>query len=88
VAAAVLVDSNVILDVATNNPRWGVWSAEMLASAADESILVINPLIYAEVSVGFNNTTRDCSDCGAQRLECASASSRSLLPLRRLRLAL
>jgi predicted nucleic acid-binding protein len=55
VAAAVLVDSNVILDVATNDVHWGAWSTDMLASAADESILVINPLIYAEVSVGFDS---------------------------------
>lgn len=54
-AAAVLVDSNVLLDVATDDPRWGQWSAEMLAAVADESILVINPLIYAEVSVGIES---------------------------------
>lgn len=50
---AVLVDSNVILDVATNDPTWGSWSAEALARAADETILVINPIVFAEVSVGF-----------------------------------
>jgi predicted nucleic acid-binding protein len=49
----VLVDTNVILDVSTNDPRWGEWSASALASAADESILVINPIIYAEVSVAY-----------------------------------
>lgn len=51
---AVLVDSNVILDVATNDPRWGEWSSQALARAADESVLVINPIIFAEVSVGFD----------------------------------
>lgn len=51
---AVLVDSNVILDVATEDPTWGEWSAQALARAADESLLVINPLVYAEVSVGFD----------------------------------
>ncbi len=51
---AVLVDSNVILDVATEDPRWGEWSAEALARAADRSILVINPIVFAEVSVGFD----------------------------------
>lgn len=51
---AVLVDSDVILDVATNDPRWGAWSAEALARAADESVLVINPIVFAEVSVGFD----------------------------------
>lgn len=51
---AVLVDSNVLLDVATNDPAWGDWSAEALERTADESILVINPLVYAEVSIGFD----------------------------------
>ncbi len=50
---AVLVDSNVILDVATDDPAWGAWSAEALARAADESVLVVNPIVFAEVSVGF-----------------------------------
>jgi hypothetical protein len=38
----ILVDSNVILDVATNDPRWGAWSTEQLAQAAEWSTLVIN----------------------------------------------
>ena len=54
-AAAVLVDSNVILDIATEDPAWMAWSSEGLARAADESVLVINPLIYAEVSIGFES---------------------------------
>ncbi len=49
----VLVDSNVLLDVVTQDPRWGAWSAETLARVADEEVLVINALVYAEVSVGF-----------------------------------
>jgi predicted nucleic acid-binding protein len=52
---AVLVDSNVLLDVATNDPVWGDWSAEALERTADASILVINPLVYAEVSIGFDS---------------------------------
>ena len=51
---AVLVDSNVILDVATEDRTWGDWSAQALARAADESVLVINPIVFAEVSVGFD----------------------------------
>ena len=50
---AVLVDSNVLLDVATDDPRWGSCSADTLARTADASVLVINALVYAEVSVGF-----------------------------------
>lgn len=50
---AVLVDSNVILDVLTEDARWLDWSSEALAAAAESEVLVINPIIYAEVSVGF-----------------------------------
>jgi len=49
----VLVDSNVILDVATEDPQWFEWSRDALGRAADEEILVINPIVFAEVSVGF-----------------------------------
>lgn len=52
-AGAVLVDSNVLLDVLTADPAWGEWSAAALAAAADESTLAINPIVYAEVSIGF-----------------------------------
>ena len=50
----VLVDSNVILDIATGDPEWAEWSQDALGRAADEAVLVIDPLIYAEVSVGFD----------------------------------
>ena len=49
-----LVDSNVILDVVTDDADWGDWSASMLSRAALEGRLVINPLIYAEVSCGYD----------------------------------
>jgi predicted nucleic acid-binding protein len=49
----VLVDTNVILDIATNDERWHDWSAEALEHAGDESTLVINPIIYAEVSIAY-----------------------------------
>ena len=49
-----MVDSNVILDVASDDADWVDWSASMLAAAAQKGRLVINPLIYAEVSCGFD----------------------------------
>jgi predicted nucleic acid-binding protein len=52
--SSVLVDSNVILDVVTEDPQWGEWSSSMLARCADSGMLVINPIIYAEVSTGFD----------------------------------
>jgi predicted nucleic acid-binding protein len=48
-----LVDSNVILDVMTEDPVWYEWSASALEERAETSLLVINPLIYAEVSTRF-----------------------------------
>ena len=50
---AVLVDSNVLLDILTEDLKWAAWSAEALAQWADQAVLVINPIIYAEVSIGF-----------------------------------
>lgn len=49
----VLVDSNVLLDVLTEDKRWFEWSSSALAAAADAGPVAINPLVYAEVSVGF-----------------------------------
>jgi predicted nucleic acid-binding protein len=51
----VIVDSNVLLDVVTDDPTWGAWSSQSLERAADEAILLINALIYAEVSIGFDS---------------------------------
>jgi predicted nucleic acid-binding protein len=52
---AVIIDSNVLIDVITDDPTWGEWSSRSLMQAADEAILVINALIYAEVSIGFDS---------------------------------
>ena len=52
-AVPVLVDSNVLIDVFTEDQRWFDWSATALASAADRSLVAINPIIDAEVSIGF-----------------------------------
>jgi hypothetical protein len=50
---ATLVDSNVILDVLSDDAEWTDWSAAMLADAGHRGMLIINPLNYAEVSAGF-----------------------------------
>ena len=49
----VLVDSNIILDVLTEDPMWFPWSSATLAHEADTNRLIINPIIYAEVSIRF-----------------------------------
>jgi predicted nucleic acid-binding protein len=51
--SAVIVDSNVILDIFTEDRRWLSWSSNALERIANESRIVINPVIYGEVSIRF-----------------------------------
>ena len=51
---AVMVDSCVYLDIFTSDPKWYEWSASALARAADSHQIVLNSVIYAEVSVRFD----------------------------------
>lgn len=48
-----LVDSNVLLDLFTEDRTWLAWSQAALATAFDVGPVWINPIVYAEVSVGF-----------------------------------
>jgi len=54
VTLGTIVDTNVLLDVLTDDHDWGDWSAARLAEAYDHGPVIINPLIYAELSVGFD----------------------------------
>jgi len=49
----ILVDSNVLLDVLEDDPRWAEWSQDQLDAASATDRLVINPVIYSELSIGF-----------------------------------
>jgi predicted nucleic acid-binding protein len=49
----VLVDSNVLIDVMHQDPIWLGWSSAALGTAAESVPLIVNPLIYAEVSLRF-----------------------------------
>lgn len=48
-----LVDANVVLDVLTNDPKWGAWSQSQLEAAALTQAVAINNVIYAELSLAF-----------------------------------
>ena len=52
--ATVLVDSNVLLDILIPDPEWEEWSSAALAEVAESSLLAINPIIFTEVSIGFD----------------------------------
>ncbi|MEU4323955.1 type II toxin-antitoxin system VapC family toxin [Nonomuraea dietziae] len=49
-----LIDTCVLLDVLMEDPTWADWSDDAIAQAKTEGSVVINPIIYAEVSVGFD----------------------------------
>ena len=49
----VLIDSNVLLDIITEDPTWLEWSSRALEEVADSARVVINAIIYAETSVRF-----------------------------------
>lgn len=53
-ATPVMVDSNVLLDIATEDPAWLEWCETTLAAVADDAMLVINPVVYAEASARFD----------------------------------
>jgi hypothetical protein len=63
-----IVDSNVLLDVFTEDDRWADWSAEHLARAFNEGPVIINPIVYAELSVGFARV-EDLEDALPDRVE-------------------
>ena len=50
----VLVDSNVILDVFLNDLKWADWSESKLEEYSHHTSLYINPIIYSEISIGFD----------------------------------
>ncbi len=51
----ILIDSNILLDIFTEDPVWYQWSSEKLAELFEQHRLAINSIVYAEVSVGFAN---------------------------------
>ena len=49
----ILVDSNIILDVFLDDPNWAEWSESILGEFGSITKLFINPIVYSEVSIGF-----------------------------------
>ena len=48
-----LVDTNVIVDILSQDPTWSDWSESTIERCAREGPLAINPIIWAELAVGF-----------------------------------
>ncbi len=50
----VLIDSNILIDIFTDNPDWADWSRDQLTMLSASTILYINPIVYSEISIGFD----------------------------------
>ena len=53
----ILVDSNVFIDIFTQDTEWYSWSLNALSDAASKERITINPIIYSEISIGFHSTS-------------------------------
>ena len=53
-----LVDTNILLDVVTDDPNWSDWSIEQLEAAALRGPLLINDVVYAELAVRYERIER------------------------------
>lgn len=51
----VLVDTNVLLDIATRDPKWFAWSSRKLAALINAREAAINPVIYAELAPSYRD---------------------------------
>jgi predicted nucleic acid-binding protein len=52
--AATLVDSNVLLDLFTQDPQWSAWSRARLAESLDRGPVLVNQVVYGEVAYRFS----------------------------------
>jgi predicted nucleic acid-binding protein len=50
-----LVDSNVLIDLFDETSEWRPWADAMVSDLGARSVLVINPIIYAEIAAGFDD---------------------------------
>ncbi len=65
------MDTNVFVDLWTQDPVWGAWSEEALARAAESGPLSVNPIIYAELCLGFEKESQldeTLAEAGVRRL--------------------
>lgn len=69
-----LVDTNVLLDIATNDPMWVHWSLHQLDAAAIRGPVLINAVVYAEFSIGYTRIEEVERVLAGVRLEPAYAA--------------
>jgi predicted nucleic acid-binding protein len=52
---ATLVDSNVLIDIVAWDPRWGPWSSEALIASLDDGPVLVDQIVFAEISIGYSS---------------------------------
>jgi predicted nucleic acid-binding protein len=61
-----LVDTSILVDVLQDDPDWGDWSTNQLRAQAQIHELLINPVIYAELSISYS--TAEALDMVVKRM--------------------
>jgi predicted nucleic acid-binding protein len=74
-----LVDTNVLLDLFTNDPIWGDWSARQLRALSARGRLIVNPVVYAELSVGYDRVEDLDAVLGTAGIELVEVVPRAAL---------
>jgi predicted nucleic acid-binding protein len=67
--AATLIDSNVLIDIVAEDPRWGAWSGEALIEALEEGSVFVDQIVFAEVSMGYRTAEACQQALAVQGLE-------------------
>jgi hypothetical protein len=73
-----LVDTNILFDIWTDDPVWGQWSADALARVASRGVVVVNPVILAELARRFDaesDLTGALSDARVRRIPLPPAAA-------------
>lgn len=56
---ATLIDSNVLIDILARDPDWSSWADEALIEALEDGAVLVNQIVFAEISPGFP-TAEEC----------------------------
>ena len=57
----ILVDTNVLLDLVTDDSPWGEWSQQQLDLGSAQDQRAINDTVYAELSIGYTRMEQLCA---------------------------
>ena len=80
-----LVDTNILVGVLENDPAWVEWSIQQLRAQAQIHALMINPIIYAELSLTFAMTAAQDATLDSLKLPVIEIPKPALSPRSSLR---